>query len=437
MKTKIKKMLCILKEWLIVVFKKLKKFCFYEKENWLNYTFFFGLFSASLVLLGFGSNQTFNGKLENLSYEISTFAKNDTFNTVSLNIEPNDANGKETINNFRNYKYINGYETPQFRINNSFLSINSNLSNEFMTKYENEDEFSPKSIIFPSAFSSTECIIKNGVTEDKYYLMDDLKLYLKYKKPQISGNGINWCIISSDMAKKKAEQMNLNSEELLINKTIKVSYSLLNEKQAEETWKIIGIYDSNLGDAKKLTAQCGDFILSWRIYVNSNYSNMKGLSISFELHQSIKNNCNVIKRCFNDFEPANNEYNFISLEKNQKNSFLSNCILDVYSYINNNFWNSYNISSIIMFLTFVILVIFEHFIKKKNSISSFTFLIAMLLCTFAVYQMITLSLQKFYFPSLVVYHSAQSVAIIYLLIIVYLYLIKLISYKTKTGKVKQ
>ena len=152
MKTKIKKMLCILKEWLIVVFKKLKKFCFYEKENWLNYTFFFGLFSASLVLLGFGSNQTFNGKLENLSYEISTFAKNDTFNTVSLNIEPNDANGKETINNFRNYKYINGYETPQFRINNSFLSINSNLSNEFMTKYENEDEFSPKSIIFPSAF---------------------------------------------------------------------------------------------------------------------------------------------------------------------------------------------------------------------------------------------------------------------------------------------
>lgn len=423
----------------IVKFKN-KIFCFFKKINikrfWLLYLFSSVLFVGSTILSIAGNNYTFNGKIENFSYQVSRYAKSNDFDTIIMNVEQNDVNGVKLVSECSSFKYINGYLSPQFSLNNCYIGINSKISNDFLVRYS-DNEFSTKSILFPNIFSSSEKIVKNNGTEEKFYKMDDIDLYLKFKKPSLAGYGVNWCVISSNSAQDIANELNLDSIEKVIGKTMDVKYSVLNQEY-NNTWTVVGIYDSELGSAKKLTSQFGDFILSWLIYTNTRnhmYYNLDGLSLSFELHYSIKNNTNVIKRELSNLSPEENKYTFLTSNDYEENTFLYNSLLDTYSKKNYTYWNTYNICSLILYASLLSVIIITFFINSKKSnvdISVFSSLLICLLICFGIIQIITLSLQSTnYSSSFIAYHGSQSTIIIYGLIITYLFVIKLISHKFK------
>ena len=257
----------------IVFAKTAKTFC-------LLYLFSSVLFIGSAILLFVGNNCTYTGKVENLSYQVSRYAKDNEFKSAIMNVEQQNINGVKLVNDYRTYKYINGYITPQYDLNCCYIGINSQVTSTFFTKYDDND-FEAKSIIFPNVFSSSEKIVKNNGVEEKCYKMDDMDLYLKFKKPSLAGYGVNWCVISSNSAQDIANELNLDSIEKVIGKTMDVKYSVLNQEY-NNTWTVVGIYDSELGSAKKLTSQFGDFILSWLIYTNTKnhmYYNLDGLAL--------------------------------------------------------------------------------------------------------------------------------------------------------------
>ena len=442
MKNKIKEIFSVLKDWILIIFKGIKVFFSKVKSFWLLYLFSSLLFIGSTVLSIVGNNYTFDGKLENLSYQVARYAKDNEYETVSMNIEQNEINGEELVKEHNNYKYVNGFLSPQYRLNNCYIGINSNVSETFFLKYGDND-FSSKSNIFPNAFSSSEQKIKNedGV-EETYYKMDDMNLYYKFQKPKTSGYGINWCVISSNYAEKIKNELNLNSLEDVIGQKVNVMYSVLNEEK-NENWTILGIYDCNLGGAKKMAQQYGDFILSWLIYTNYRdhmYYNINGLSLNYNLHYSIKNNNIVIKRGLNKLNPTKNKYTFLTNNSIDYgiNNFLENSLLDAYNKRDYKFLNAYNICSIILYIALIAIVIITFFIngKKTNiSIEPFIFLILVLTISFGIIQLITLYLQSInYATSLVAYHGSQSLIVIYELILIYLLSIKLISYKFSKSK---
>ena len=442
MKNKIKEIFSVLKDWILIIFKNVKVSFSKVKSFWLLYLFSSLLFIGSTVLSIVGNNYTFDGKLENLSYQVARYAKDDEYETVSMNIEQNEINGEELVKEHNNYKYVNGFSSPQYRLNNCYIGINSNVSKTFFLKHGNND-FSSKSIIFPNVFSSSEKKIKNedGI-EETYYKMDDMNLYYKFQKPKISGYGNNWCIISSNYAEIIKNEFSLNSLENVIGHKIDVKYSVFNEEQ-NNNWTIVGIYDCNLGGAKKMTQQYGDFILSWLIYTNYRdhmYYNINGLSLNYNLHYSIKNNNIVIKRGLSKLNPTKNKYTFLTNNSSDYgiNNFLENSLLDAYNKRDYKFLNAYNICSIILYIALIAIVIITFFIngKKTNiSIEPFIFLILVLTISFGIIQLITLYLQSInYVTSLVAYHGSQSLIVIYELILIYLLSIKLISYKFNKSK---
>ena len=388
MKVKIKNMLKTISNCFKNLMYKLK--CFFNKIKpfWLLYLFSSVLFIGSTILLFVGNNCTYTGKVENLSYQVSRYAKTNEFKSAIMNIEQQNINGVKLVNEHRTYKYINGQTSPQYDLNYCYIGINSKISNDFSTKYA-DNEFATKSILFPNVFSSSEKIVKHNGIEEKCYKMDDMDLYLKFKKPSLAGYGVNWCVISSNSAQNIADELNLDSIEKVIGKTIDVKYSVLNQEY-NNTWTVVGIYDSELGSAKKLTSQFGDFILSWLIYTNTRnhmHYNLDGLS------------------------------------------------LDTYSKKNYTYWNTYNICSLILYASLLSVIIITFFINSKKSnadISVFAFLSICLLVCFGIIQIITLSLQSAnYASSFIAYHGSQSTIIIYGLIITYLFVIKLISHKFK------
>ena len=160
MKNKIKEIFSVLKDWILIIFKNVKVSFSKVKSFWLLYLFSSLLFIGSTVLSIVGNNYTFDGKLENLSYQVARYAKDDEYETVSMNIEQNEINGEELVKEHNNYKYVNGFSSPQYRLNNCYIGINSNVSKTFFLKHGNND-FSSKSIIFPNVFSSSEKKIKN------------------------------------------------------------------------------------------------------------------------------------------------------------------------------------------------------------------------------------------------------------------------------------
>ncbi len=436
MKVKIKNMLKTISNCFKNLMYKLK--CFFNKIKpfWLLYLFSSVLFIGSTILLFVGNNCTYTGKVENLSYQVSRYAKTNEFKSAIMNIEQQNINGVKLVNEHRTYKYINGQTSPQYDLNYCYIGINSKISNDFSTKYA-DNEFATKSILFPNVFSSSEKIVKHNGIEEKCYKMDDMDLYLKFKKPSLAGYGVNWCVISSNSAQNIADELNLDSIEKVIGKTIDVKYSVLNQEY-NNTWTVVGIYDSELGSAKKLTSQFGDFILSWLIYTNTGnhmHYNLDGLSLSFELHYSIKNNTNVIKRELSNLSPKENKYTFLTSNNYEENTFLYNSLLDTYSKKNYTYWNTYNICSLILYASLLSVIIITFFINSKKSnvdISVFAFLLICLLVCFGIIQIITLSLQSAnYASSFIVYHGSQSTIIIYGLIITYLFVIKLISHKFK------
>lgn len=442
MKNKITKVVISLKRRILIIFKNVNVFFSKAKSFWLLYLFSSLLFIGSTVLSIVGNNYTFDGKLENLSYQVARYAQDDEYETVSMNIEQNEINGEELVKEHNNYKYVNGFLSPQYRLNNCYIGINSNVSETFFLKYGDND-FSSKSIIFPNVFSSSEQKIKNedGI-EETYYKMDDMNLYYKFQKPQALGYGSNWCIVSSNYAEKIKNEFGLDSLEDVIGQKVNVMYSVLNEEK-NENWTILGIYDCNLGDAKNLTQQYGDFILSWLIYTNYRdhmYYNINGLSLNYNLHYSIKNNNIVIKRGINKLNPTENKYTFLTTNPNDYgiNNFLENSLLDVNNKRNYKFLNAYNICSIILYIALIAIVIITFFINGKKTnigIEPFIFLILVLTICFGIIQLITLHLQSInYATSLVVYHGSQSLIVIYELILVYLLSIKLISYKFNKDK---
>ena len=442
MKNKIKEIFSVLKDWILIIFRNVKVFFSKAKAFWLLYLFSSLLFIGSTVLSIVGNNYTFDGKLENLSYQVARYAKDDEYETVSMNIEQNEINGEELVKEHNNYKYVNGYKSLQYILNACYIGINSNVSETFFLKYENND-FSSKSIIFPNVFSSSEAKKKNedGI-EETYYKMDDMNLYYKFQKPQISGYGNNWCVISSNYAEIIRQELNLDSLKDVIGEKTAVKYSVLDEEK-NNNWTVAGIYDSDLGDAKNLTKQYGDFILSWLIYTNYRdhmYYNLNGLSLNYSLHYSIKNNNNVIKRELNKLNPTENKYTFLTNNSNDYgiNNFLENSLLDVNNKRDYKFLNTYNICSIILYVALIAIVIITFFINDKKTnigIEQFIFLILILTICFGIIQLITLHLQSInYATSLVVYHGSQSLIVIYELILVYLLSIKLISYKLNKSK---
>lgn len=440
MQNKIKEIFSVIKNSFFVIIKRTKRFFCQVKHFWILYLFSSSLFIGSIVLSIVGANHTFDGKLENLSYQVARYAKDNEYESVVMNINCDETNRAGLVQEQRNYKYINGFVSPQFRLNNSFIGINSKMSNDFLLGTSN-DTLRPKSIIFPNVFSSVaKNIIKEDGVEEKHYLMDDMNIYFKFKKPQISGYGVNWCVISSEFAEKIANELDCDSLESVIGKKVNVKYSAAGEG-FNNIWNISGIYDSNLGDAPNLTNQYGDFVLSWLIYTNHQdhlFYKLDGLSLSFNLHYSIKNNVNVIKRELESFNPIDNKYTFLTSNEYLVNDFLETSLLNTYSMENRGFFNTYNISSIILYTSLFFIIVLTFFIDNKRinvGIEPFIFLTIILTLCFGIIQIIVLNLQAInYNCSLVVYHSSQSLIIIYMLVLFYLLALKLISNNLSKNK---
>ena len=436
----------IIKKKLTMLINSFNEFIKKTKGNLTLYIFTSILFTGAVVLSIIGNNSTYDGKIENLSYQISEFNKttnNDDNTTLFTVCQENESSNK--IVKFGNkYKYLgNGKYSTLYELNKSYICINSKLSNSFLIKHNNNkvDDYRPISVLFPNVFSYVEKT--NEITDNDdlipYYKMDDMDLYFKYKKPSFSGN---WCIISSNIAETKANEMNLNSPKDVIGKTINVRYSA-SGKIIDEIWTISGIYDSNLGCASKLTRQYDDFLLSWLVYSKYNYSKngqFDNISISFELHNSIKSNSSVLKFVLNELNNEKTSYNFLSSSQYTSNAFLNEALENAIIKQNNNFFNAYNISSIILFAALIVIIIYTFFSKSsRNSyVESFIFLNILVSLIFCIIQIITMYLQeKFRFLSFFAFHGSQFLVVIYLLILFYLLSLKLISiYSSNTKKVK-
>ncbi len=440
MQNKIKEVFLFFRDSFFSIVKQMKFFFHKITYFWLLYLFSCTLFIGSITLSITGNNYTFDGKLENLSYQVARYAKNNEYETTIMNVSYTESNESNLVEEHRSYKYINGFITPQYYLNSCILGVNSKISNEFLLG-TNNSSLSPKSVIFPNVFSSIEKnIINSDGINEKYYKMDDMNIYFKFKKPQISGYGINWCVISSEFAEKIADELNCDSLEDVIGKKVNVKYSAAGE-EFNNIWNISGIYDSNLGDVPNLTNQYGDFVLSWLIYANYKdhlYYKLTGLSLSFNLHYSIKNNVNVIKRELESFNPIDNKYTFLTSSEYLVNDFLETSLLNTYSMENRGFFNTYNISSIILYTSLFFIIILTFFIDNKRinvGIEPFIFLTIILTLCFGIIQIITLRLQDInYNCSLVVYHCSQSLIIIYMLVLFYLLALKLISNNLSKNK---
>lgn len=433
-----------IKKKLVMLINSFNEFIKKIKGNLTLYIFTSILFTGAVVLTIIGNNSTYDGKIENLSYQISEFNKttnNDDNTTLFTVCQGNDSDNK-MLKVGNKYKYLgNGGLNPLYELNKCYIGINSKLSESFFVKNDSEENYKPISVLFPNVFSykdKTNEIIGNDDLIP-YYKMDDMDLYFKYKKPSFSGN---WCIISSNIAETKANEMNLDSPKDVIGKTINVRYSVSGEFK-DEAWIISGIYDSNLGSANKLTRQYNDFLLSWLIYRNYNYTKngqLDNISASFELHNSIKSNSSVLKFVLNELNNEKTSYNFLSSAQYTSNVFLNESLENARIKQNNKFFNAYNISSIMLFAALIVIIIYTFFSKNsRNSyVESFVFLNILVSLIFCIIQIITMCLQeKFRFLSFFAFHGSQFLVVIYLLILFYLLSLKLISiYSSNTKKVK-
>ena len=203
-----------------------------------------------------------------------------------------------------------------------------------------------------------------------------------------------------------------------------------NKSLLREKWHVAGIYDSNMGDAKKFNELYGEFVLSWKIYSgNFSYANIDGLSLNVELHTSIKNTSKVIKSFIKYFSLDESNYLFQTFNKGKINydSFLNDELNDAYRFYNKNLINAYCIGSIILFLSMIIIVIMKLFAQNNKYAVRDVFLIlfVLLLFCFGMLEIILIALQqKYLFSGFKVFYGSMILPIIYFLIIFYLYAIK-------------
>lgn len=443
----IKEIFFVLWGWIKGFFLKIKNLgAFFKsiKSYWILYVFVTGLFISSNVFLVIGNNYSYETKLENLCNQIAETSRENDYKTVALNVEQNEVNGRTLIDINKSYKFNGPYINPQYSLNNSLIGINAKLNETFNVKYSCDSDYRASSIIFPNAIYSEGKELEVDGVKEKYYKMQDIELYFRYKKP-LSLATADWCIISSNMAENKAKELNVPIENMIGNK-IDVSF-ISDNKEVNEKWTIIGIYDSNLGEAPRITSMFGDFMMSWVIFAGNTNYNLKGLSLTIDMHYSIKNNCNILKHFLGLLDFYESKYIFQSSKDFTINYFLNNSLMDVCANRNNGFFNTYNICSLILYFTLILIVGITYFNFKKTktqqpeNTKSYIFLIFIMTIIFAVTQIVTLCLQSSNLMSSVqVYHCSQSsiISFAYEAILIYLLLIKLINYRfsRKKGEIK-
>ena len=74
----------------------------------------------------------------------------------------------------------------------------------------------------------------------------------------------------------------------------------------------------------------------------------------------------MIKRELESFNPIDNKYTFLTSNEDVVNDFLETSLLNTYSMENRGFFNTYNISSIILYTSLFFIIILTFFIDNKR-----------------------------------------------------------------------